>query len=286
MSFPGWRFLLQVSRPGLWFQTIWLYLIPTSQRPELLWSWRFWLGLVFVTYPLSLMVYGWNDVVDAPIDRLNPRKDSWFFGARGSLEQLRRLPPWIVAVVAPFVVAFLLLELRAGLAVAGMVVVNALYNLPRHGLRGMPPFELVNQLGYLLVLLFSITLNGVPLLPSATVAYLALFCTHAHLIGEIMDIEPDRASGRRTTATVLGARATKLLVVALVGFESAFLIWRFDELLLGLFLAAGVLWLLIDLVVFDPARGYSRAQYRLLGWGLNLSGFGSVVWLWMRGSLV
>jgi len=44
-----------------------------------------------------------------------------------------------------------------------------------------------------------------------------MFAMHAHLFGEIMDIEPDRASGRRTTATVIGRVPAKLLIAALLG---------------------------------------------------------------------
>ncbi|MEM8907345.1 MAG: hypothetical protein AAGD05_05815, partial [Bacteroidota bacterium] len=75
-------FWLKVSRPGLWFATLWLYFLPTSQM-SLLHSWPFWLGLVYVTFPLNLLVYGWNDIVDQPIDAFNPRKDSYWFGAKG-----------------------------------------------------------------------------------------------------------------------------------------------------------------------------------------------------------
>ena len=45
-------FLLKVSRPGLWFQTLWLYTLPTSQR-DVFHSPIFWLGLLFVTFPLK-----------------------------------------------------------------------------------------------------------------------------------------------------------------------------------------------------------------------------------------
>jgi 4-hydroxybenzoate polyprenyltransferase len=280
------RFLLRVSRPGLWFQTVWLYLLPTSQRPELLGHWRFWLGLVFVCYPLNLLVYGWNDRVDFEIDQRNPRKDSWFFGARGSREQLRALPPWIAGCIVPFLLLFTVIDWRIALAVLGMIGMNGLYNLPRHGLRTRPPFELANQLGYLLVLPFSVWLNAVPAPPWATVGYLALFCTHAHLIGEVMDVDCDRDSGRRTTATVLGARPTKAIVATLVALEGAFLILRFDEVAMGVFLVGGALWLLYDLLVYARERDYTRQEYRVLGWALNAAGFGSIAWLWWRGSLV
>jgi 4-hydroxybenzoate polyprenyltransferase len=278
-------FRFQVSRPGLWFQTVWLYLLPTAGREDLLGSWRFWLGLAFVSYPLNLLVYGWNDVVDREIDLLNPRKGSWIFGARGSREQLERLPRFIAAVFVPSAVLLAIVEPRLAILLAAMVAVNAAYNAPRRGLRSRPPFELLNQLGYLLILPFSSWLNEVEPVRWAAVGYLVLFCTHAHLIGEIMDVEPDRASGRSTTATVLGVRATKAVVLALVVVEGCVLAVVFDELVLGAFLLFGALWLLADLVLLDPTRRYSRGEYRLLGIALNLSGFASIGWIWLRGGL-
>ena len=70
-------FWLKVSRPGLWFATIWLYLLPTSQMDGIWTSIPFWIGLVYVTFPLNFLVYGWNDMVDIETDALNPRKDSF-----------------------------------------------------------------------------------------------------------------------------------------------------------------------------------------------------------------
>ena len=98
-------FWLKVSRPGLWFQTLWLYTLPTSGLP-IFHSPVFWLGLVYVTFPLNFLVYGWNDIVDFENDQQNPRKDSFLFGARGSREDLARLPVVIALVQLPFFIAF------------------------------------------------------------------------------------------------------------------------------------------------------------------------------------
>jgi 4-hydroxybenzoate polyprenyltransferase len=278
-------FRLQVSRPGLWFQTVWLYLLPTAGREDLLGSWRFWLGLAFVTYPLNLLVYGWNDVVDREVDLANPRKGSWIFGARGSREQLERLPAYLAAVFAPFAVILAAVEIRLATLLLAMVAVNAAYNAPRRGLRTRPPLELLNQLGFLLILPFSTWLNRLEPMGWPVVGYLVLFCTHAHLIGEVMDVEPDRASGRRTTATVLGVRPTKAVVLGLVLVEGLVLAAHFGELVLGGFLLLGSVWLVADLVLLDATRRYSRAEYRVLGVALNLSGFASIGWIWLRGGL-
>jgi 4-hydroxybenzoate polyprenyltransferase len=277
-------FLLKASRPGLWFQTIWLYVLPVAamSHPDPI---RFWLGMIFVTFPLNLLVYGWNDLVDEETDRLNPRKDSYLFGARGSKVELAVLPRAIAWVNIPFIVGFTLFGgWRMGLVLIGIVVVTWIYNLPRRGLRGRPPFELLNQLGYLLLLPFSLLLNNAPALPWQSVVYLLLFCTHAHLMGEIMDVEPDRRSGRRTTATVLGVVPVKGIVLAMVLAEAFLIMTIFSDTVLGLFLLFGAAWLVFD-IAFFRARSYTHNQFLFFGAALNVAGFASMAWVWYSGTL-
>jgi hypothetical protein len=54
---PELKFLTQVSRPGLWSTTALFYLMPLGHLP----FWRsgaFWLGLVYVLFPLGFTLYG------------------------------------------------------------------------------------------------------------------------------------------------------------------------------------------------------------------------------------
>ncbi len=57
-------------------------MLPLSQR-DVFHSVAFWLGALYVTFPMGLLLYGWNDIVDYEADRLNPRKGTFLFGARG-----------------------------------------------------------------------------------------------------------------------------------------------------------------------------------------------------------
>jgi 4-hydroxybenzoate polyprenyltransferase len=278
-------FWLKASRPGLWFQTLWLYTLPTSRLP-LLHSPIFWLGLIYVTFPLNFLVYGWNDIVDFDNDQRNPRKDSFLFGARGSREELASLPLAIALSQAPFLVLFILL--RGWIMVAllgGMFLVNLLYNLPRSGWRGRPPLELINQAGYLLLLPLSVLLNQTPTISWAAVGYLVLFCTHSHLMGEVMDVVPDALANRRTSARALGVKWTKTLILVMVVVEGLLLSFRFHDRVLGGFLLLGSLWLLLDLAVLYRDRSYTRKEFQLFGLGINASGFASMIWVWNVGTL-
>ena len=279
-------FCLKVSRPGLWFQTLWLYTLPTSRLP--IWhSPIFWLGVAYITFPLNFLIYGWNDIVDFENDRNNPRKDSFLFGARGSREELARLPLAIVFCQIPFFMALVWLRgWSLGAVLAGMVLVNALYNLPRSGWRGRPPLELINQAGLLLLLPLSVILNQTPAISWAAIGYLVLFCTHSHLMGEVMDVIPDARAGRRTTARTLGIKGTKVVILTLVIIEGLLLGFRFNDWVLGGFLLLGSLWLLLDLLVLYRDRPYTRNEFQLFGIGINVAGFASMAWVWNTGTLM
>ncbi|MEM9821307.1 MAG: UbiA family prenyltransferase, partial [Bacteroidota bacterium] len=222
-------FWLKVSRPGLWFATVWLYLLPTSGM-DIWQSSSFWLGFVYVTFPLNFLVYGWNDIVDHSIDAVNPRKDNYWFGAKGSQRELAQLWKVIFLVQVLFFPWLIWLEgWPMLLLLLGLLSINAIYNLPEKGLRSQPPWELLCQVGYLLVAPFSCLLNDTAALPWFTYLYLLLFAFQSHLIGEVMDIEPDRKSGRRTTATILGVKKTKLIIIGIVGTEVLLLFTIFND---------------------------------------------------------
>jgi lycopene elongase/hydratase (flavuxanthin-forming) len=283
---PELVFLLQASRPGLWLTAIWFYLLPLGQR-DVFHSVAFWLGALYVSFPMGLLLYGWNDIVDYEADRLNPRKGTFLFGARGTPEQLRRLPLRIALVQAPFVVAFSFLAgAKMLLCFAGMIAAAALYNWPRYGFRARPPLEILNQAGYLFVFLLSSWMNGVALLPWAAMLFGALFAMHSHVFGQVMDLEPDRTAGRRTTATVIGRVPAKLLMAVLMVCEAGLVVRFFGAKALAGFLLVSAAWFVVDATVIWRSRPYSNRQMRFFMLAWNAIALMSMPWMWSQASLV
>ncbi len=279
-------FYLKVSRPGLWFATIWLYILPTSNMD--VWSSSsFWYGFFYICFPLNFLVYGWNDMVDQKTDALNPRKDTFWFGAKGTAAQLKELwkPMLIVQLLFyPYLVYI------GGIKMLGLlfafIVINGLYNLPKNGLRSHPPLELLCQIGYLLIVPLSIWLNNTDSLPWTTYFYLLLFAFQSHLIGEVMDIKPDRKADRKTTATVIGMKKTKLLIILIVLIEVTLLYTVYEEYVFGSMLAIGLVWLLIDLFLIFKTNTYSLTQMKLFGLMSNVVAIISMAYVWYSGCLV
>jgi 4-hydroxybenzoate polyprenyltransferase len=260
--------------------------LPLGQR-DLFHSAAFWAGVLYCTFPLGLLLYGWNDCVDFEIDRINPRKGTFLFGARGTVEQLHRLPFAMALVQLPFVLAFVYFAgVKVLLFFVGAVLIGGmLYNWPRYGWKSRPPLELLNQSGYLLLFVLSSWLNRAPQLPWQAMLFSVMFAMHSHLFGEIMDIEPDRASGRRTTATVIGRVPAKLLIAALLGTECLLVYLYFHDVFIAGFLLASGLWFLLDALLVWRARPYTPGQmkFAMLAW--NVIAVASMPWVWWSASL-
>ena len=276
-------FILKAARPGFWSTAVWFYLLPVGQK-NMFGTSTFWLGLVYCTFPLGLLLYGWNDLADRVTDRLNPRKDSLIFGARGTDAQLARLPHLIALVQMPFLLLFLLLlGMKALVWFAAVLLVNWLYNRPRFPFKSHAPFDMLNQAGYLLVFPLSSWLNGVPQLPWATFVFSALFAMHSHLFGQIMDIVPDKEAGRRTTAICLGIVPAKILLVAMLAGETTLVTWAFKNIYFSGAMALGTLWILFDLTLLFRSRLYPNYALTLFALGLNFAMFSTMHWVWQTG---
>jgi 4-hydroxybenzoate polyprenyltransferase len=280
-----WAFLLQVARPGLWTTTALFYLMPLGHA-DLVRSGRFWVGLLYILFPLSFLLYGVNDIVDAEADRGNPRKGTYLFGSMGRDEQLAALRWKIAAVQAPFLVAFFLWTgPRIFLWFGGLLLAVALYNAPRIGWKGRPPLDVLIQGSYLLVFVLSSWVNGAAQLPWQTFVFGALFAMHSHIFGEVMDIGPDRAAGRATTATRLGAIRAKIVVAAILCVECEMVWWYFRDFVIAGFLAAGAVWFVADAFLMWKERAYSPTVMKLFMLGWNAAALLGIYWGYAHGSL-
>jgi 4-hydroxybenzoate polyprenyltransferase len=278
-------FLLQVSRPGLWSTTALFYLMPLGHA-DFLHSGKLWLGLFFVLFPLGLVLYGVNDIVDAETDALNPRKGTFMFGSRGAREQLAALKWQIAVVQIPFAIAFhFFVGPRVLWWYALLLLAVGLYNAPGIAWKGRPPFDVLIQASYLLVFVLSSWLNNAPQLPWQTFLFGAMFAMHSHIFGEVMDIEPDRLSGRRTTATSVGRVRAKFLIAAFLFIETALVQIYFRDWIISGFLAFGALWFLIDATLLWKSRAYSPREMRLFLWGWNAAALMGMFWNWTHGTL-
>lgn len=279
-------FLLKSSRPGFWSTSIWFYLLTVAQQP-VFFSGAFWLGILYFSFAFGLLLYGWNDLGDRATDRINPRKGNYLYGAKGDDAELAGLPLIIALVQIPFLIVFCVLLGPARVLPWFMVLllVNCLYNNPPFRFKSRPGLELLNQTGYLLVFVMGSWLNGMPQLPWQTFVFGAVFAMQAHLFGQIMDIEPDRIAGRRTTAILLGVQPSKALMVAFLMFECGFVWHYFRSVSISGFFTLAAAYFLLDLALLVKGRFYKPWELQVFALGLNVVTLSSMGWFWTTGSL-
>lgn len=226
-------------------------------------------------------------MVDYKTDQLNPRKDSFWFGAKASKNQLKNL--WKAILIVQIITVPILVyyaDIKILLIILCFLLVNYLYNKPVNGLRSKPPLELLCQIGYLLIVPFSIIVNQTENLSFAAYSYLFLFCVQSHLIGEVMDIRPDKKANRKTTATAIGIFKTKLVIVSIVLAEVLLLFFCFDAFYFAIVLLFGLLWLLLDLFLINKTKIYTLKEMKFFALGSNLLGFVTIVYVWWSGCLL
>lgn len=278
---------IKISRPGLWFPTIWIYLVPFSLATNFWEQSAFWIGLVFVTFPLNYLVYGLNDCNDIASDKVNDRKGNFLFGAKASQTHLDLVPKRIAIVLLPFLIYF---TIQSGLAMlallAFMILINIMYNFPPFRIKERPPFEILIQVGYVMTVIFSVLLNELEMIPWQTVLYLCLFAFQAHIAGEIMDIEPDILSNKKTTATIIGRKKTKYIMIFLLVIEVYILAVWFQDYILAGFLGLFSIWMVLDVFIFFKEKPYTLSQMKLFGLAMNVSAFGTMGWVLYSGELL
>lgn len=278
---------LKISRPGLWFPTLWIYLVPFSNEVGFWKTIPFWLGLFFVAFPLNFLVYGLNDYNDQQADAVNKRKGNFLFGAKATSVQLAMIPKKVSIVILPFIILFTIMSgYTMLLLLVFMIGINILYNFKPFRLKERPPFEIFIQVGYVLTAIFCVELNQLPSIPWQTLVYLMLFAFQAHIAGEIMDIEPDIEAGKRTTATILKRKYSKLLMLLLLLVEVYILVFWFQDMVLASFLGLFSLWLVLDVFVIFKKKPYTLDQMKVFGYGMNIIAALSMAWTLYSGKLM
>lgn len=245
--------LIKVSRIGLMASHLWLYLLPAALAGEVP-GIAFWIGAVYVTVPLGLLIYGWNDFRDADVDALSERKTvaltARFFGYRLGPGKRRLLPAYIVALHLPFL-ALVAISGRWWAVgwLAVMVAANWLYNGPGVRLSRVPVVaELTATWIYLNILWLGVLTSGI--VPHWAVWVLGGTAILVFQIaGAIVDLEPDRVVRKITFAVAVGRRWAASTLAAVVASKGVLLLAGF-----GAWLPALVNFAAIPLCLLTPAR--------------------------------
>lgn len=264
--------VIKVSRIGLMASHLWVYLLPAALAGEIPGA-AFWIGALYVTVPLGMLIYGWNDFRDADVDAISGRKRksvaARFFGYRLGPAKRRLLPAYIVALHLPFLVLAAILGrpwVFGWLAV--MVFANWLYNGPGVRLSRVPVVaELTATWIYLNILWLGALMSGI--WPHWAVwVFAGMAVLVFQIAGAIVDIEPDRVVRKVTFAVAVGRRWASSTLAAVVASKGILLLAGF-----GALVPAIVNFAAVPLVLLKPARlrklqpsGLTYAYFVIADW--------------------
>jgi 4-hydroxybenzoate polyprenyltransferase len=271
------RRLLKRSRPRFWMYLAGPVLVGVAYGAdsvaELLGAPAVALFAYFLL-PANVYLYGVNDLFDADVDAENPKKRGREIQWDGDTLVLAA----VFACGAGLLPLAWLVPPAAWPWLGGYVVLATAYSAPPLRLKTRPPLDSMS--------------NGLYVLPGAA-AYAALAGTAPpalavlggwvwamamHTFSAVPDIEPDRRAGIRTTATVLGERAT-LAYCALAWLVAAALFAVLDVRAGALLAVYPLLVAGIDAGDVDVDRAYwwYPAVNTLVGMVLTLGGLWGVV---------
>jgi 4-hydroxybenzoate polyprenyltransferase len=277
--------LLQISRPGLWLVFIWLYVWPTGACFDTLRSPTFWVGLVYCTFPLNLLVYGMNDLVDGDVDRYNPRKGNFIYGAKVSKADRSCLPSAImISNLFPlFLLGVLTKDLQYVLMwFLGAFFVNFVYNNKPFQFSRRCPFEVPTMiLGHFMIPILSCRVNGLQYPNVASWLFNGLLLARSHIWLEFADIRCDAKEGKRTYAVVVGPKAAFRTVIFLTLLESFVAFFWLNSVFLSLFSLFGI-------VVFNLSARNDGVKEEKVHVSVSQSVVGAalMVYIWYMGIFV
>ncbi len=227
------------------------------------------IGTLYFLVPYNLAMYGINDVFDYASDLANPRKG----GIEGALlsPRIHRATLWSAVVTnVPFLVYLVAVGSPASwfwLAISVFAVIA--YSAPGLRFKERPFLDsTTSSLHFVTPAIVGLTLAEGTVTSTAVIVLLAFFLwgMAAHAFGAVQDIAPDREAGIGSIATVIGARATVRLSIALwtlAGIAMLFTSWPAPvgaALALPYIVNAAPWWNVTD----DTSAGTNRAWRRFI----------------------
>lgn len=202
-SFVGYLFWL--SRPRFWFYLAGPVVVGVAYGASSTAEYFTPLTVALFGYflvPANVFLYGINDMFDADIDDENPKKSD-------EGKEVSYRGGWLVTAVVvvsamtSLVFAPILPPAASG-ALAGFLLLGTAYSAPPVRFKTTPFLDSISNGLYIMpgIVAYGSLTGELP--PVLVIAGGWLWTMGMHTFSAIPDIEPDRAAGIQTTATVLG----------------------------------------------------------------------------------
>lgn len=271
-------YLLRLSRPRFWLYLAGPVIVGAvygaSSFGELLSPVPVALFVWFLL-PANIFLYGVNDVFDADIDTQNPKKDGREVRYEGDRTTLAA-----VIVSGLLGLAFVpFLPFTAVVVLVCFYVLAVEYSAPPLRFKTTPFLDSISNGLYVLPGVIAYTALAGELPPFTAILGGWLWTMGMHTFSAIPDIEPDRAAGIRTTATVLGKRRTDVYC-AVCWLAAAVAFFLVHPLFGVLLLAYPILVFAISIAEITTERAYwwYPMVNTVIGMILSLGGFWTLLY--------
>lgn len=206
-TLPGYLFWL--SRPRFWLYLagpVAVGVVYASTAPGQFFQPVTVALFLYFLVPANVYLYGVNDIFDADIDELNPKKAEDGREVRYTGGTSVQAAVLAAALLGGVFVSALPTAGVAGLA--AFLLLSGAYSAPPLRLKTTPLLDSVSNGLYVMpgVVGYAAVADTFP--PAVAVAGGWVWAMGMHTFSAIPDIEPDRAAGIRTTATLLGTERT------------------------------------------------------------------------------
>lgn len=229
-------FLVQVSRPIIWPVLPLVYALGLHAAHARLTGPA--IGqLLMLTFPMSLIGCGLNDIYDYDSDRRSSRRRA-IWGAVVTPAERPLVFSACVAMIPLVIFSACLTRNRDNfMATVSLVVMAWIYSVPPYRLKERPPLDaLANGLGYfLLPLMMGYSLNANYQEMPLRYYLLALCVAGIHALATAADYEADLAAGHRTMAVAFGKRTAAAFACA--AFAFAYWYGEFGSLAIRMYLS-------------------------------------------------
>ncbi|CCC41036.1 prenyltransferase [Haloquadratum walsbyi] len=196
-------YLLTLSRPRFWLYLAGPIVVAVAFGATSVSELFLPENIVFFAYflfPANVFLYGVNDVFDADVDVVNPKKE----GRETRWQGDPVVAASVVITTALGIVIFAISPQAAWPYLLGFFILGFQYSAPPLRFKTTPIFDSLSNGLYILpgAAAYATVTGSQP--PLAAVAGGWFWTMGMHTFSAIPDIEPDRAAGIQTTATFLG----------------------------------------------------------------------------------
>nr|WP_159764516.1 prenyltransferase [Halovenus carboxidivorans] len=202
-------YLFWLSRPRFWFYLAGPVVVGVAYGASSTAEYFTPLTVALFAYflvPANVFLYGINDLFDADIDEVNPKKSDE--GREVQYRGSRSVTVIVVCSALAAVVFVPALPTVGVAALAGFLLLGTTYSAPPVRFKTTPLLDSISNGLYIMPGLVAYAALAGELPPTLVIVGGWLWTMGMHTFSAIPDIEPDRAAGIQTTATVLGRDRT------------------------------------------------------------------------------